>query len=225
VSHGYHLTPRSSNAKTGKIPVSTSRRETCPDACPFKKNGCYADNYHLSMHWDKVTRGERGGSLEVLCSAIAALPDNQLWRHNQAGDLSGEGDALDHGALRQLVAANRGKRGYTYTHKPLRSKRDRDAIARANRDGLTINLSGNTLEHADELVALGIAPVTVVLPSDAPKRTRTPHGNDVVTCPATYMDEMTCEKCGACAVASRRSIIGFPAHGSGAKRADLIARG
>ncbi len=45
------------------------------------------------------------------------------------------------------------------------------------------------------------------------------------TTPSPYMDDMTCEKCGACAVASRRSIIGFPAHGSGAKRADLIARG
>ena len=32
-----HLTLSSSNIKTGPIPVTTSGRSTCPDACPLKK--------------------------------------------------------------------------------------------------------------------------------------------------------------------------------------------
>ena len=48
---------------------------------------------------------------------IAALPVNDLWRHNQAGDLPGDGELIDKPKLRQLIKANHGKRGFTYSHK------------------------------------------------------------------------------------------------------------
>ena len=59
----YSLTRKSRNKKTGRIPVSTTSAETCPEACPFKGAGCYADGYPLKGRWDEVTRGERGGTL------------------------------------------------------------------------------------------------------------------------------------------------------------------
>jgi len=64
-SESFHLTNKSGNFKTGKMAVSTSSRKTCDaKACPFHKDnggGCYAEEgYHLRMHWDKVTSGERG---------------------------------------------------------------------------------------------------------------------------------------------------------------------
>mgnify|MGYP001409322190 CR=1 FL=1 len=64
-SESFHLTNKSGNIKTGKMAVSTSSRKTCDaKACPFHKDnggGCYAESgYHLRMHWDKVTSGERG---------------------------------------------------------------------------------------------------------------------------------------------------------------------
>ena len=52
-------------------------------------------------------------------SAIYSLPVGQLWRHNQAGDLPGIGNKIDVKQLGQLVKASEGKRGFTYTHKPL----------------------------------------------------------------------------------------------------------
>ena len=83
----YHLTPRSSNKKTGPIPVSTTSRDSCPDTCPLKNGGgCYAGSGPLSLHWDKVGT-DRGVSLESFCDTIRALPKGQVWRHNQAGDL------------------------------------------------------------------------------------------------------------------------------------------
>ena len=52
--------------------------------------------------------------------AIRKLQRGQLWRHNVSGDLphNGLGD-IDAAKVEQLVDANRGRKGYTYTHHPL----------------------------------------------------------------------------------------------------------
>lgn len=206
----------SGNRKTGPIPVSTTSSSSCPDACPFKSSGvCYAKNGPLRLHWQAVDAG-RGGTLKSFVNAVKRLPKGQLWRHNQAGDLPGKGDALDVKALGEIVRANTGRRGFTYTHKPLRRKAEREAVRKANASGFTVSLSANDLEHADRLADLGIAPVVTVLPSTVhgPAKVKTPEGRTVVVCPASYRDDVTCATCGACAVAGRKSIIGFPAHGS-----------
>jgi len=220
----FHLTLKSRNAKTGPIPVSTSTAATCPTACPFNNsNGCYAASGPLALFWRKVTQNKAGAEYGAFLGQIRALLEGQLWRHNQAGDLAGDGDALDIGALDALVAANKGKRGFTYTHKPLATAAERDAIARANANGFTVNLSGNDLTHADTLADLAIAPVVVVLPSDATQNTTTPAGRKVVVCPATIRDNVSCADCGLCA-RLRDAIVGFPAHGTSKRKADAIAR-
>jgi len=218
-----HIALRSRNAKTGPIPVTTTTAKTCPASCPFKGNGCYAQQGPLAMHWQRVTKGSNAINWQALCRSIAALPAGQLWRHNQAGDLPGLGDTIDCKALGQLVRANAGRRGFTYTHKPMRTKAARNAIAHANARGFTINLSANTLAHADQLASLGIAPVVVVLPRDATENTTTPDGRKVVICPATQRDDVTCASCGLCA-RLRDCIVGFPAHGTSVRKADAIAR-
>ena len=219
-----HITMKSSNAKTGPIPVTTSSATTCPSACPFNSgNGCYAASGPLAMHWRKVTDGQRGDTYNALLAQIKSMTDGQLWRHNQAGDLAGVGDALDVSALDALVAANKGKRGFTYTHKPLETAAERDAVARANANGFTVNLSANDLSHADALADLAIGPVVVVLPSDATQNTVTPAGRKIVVCPATIRDDVTCADCGLCA-RLRDAIVGFPAHGTSKRKADAVAR-
>jgi hypothetical protein len=221
-----HLSVKSRNVKTGPIPVSTSEGKTCPPACPFQGNGCYAELGHVGMFWRKVDRGDAGDEWTRFTRQIAALPDGQLWRHNQAGDLPGDGNAIDAKALSELVTANAGKRGFTYTHKPMDSAKNRAAVKQANGRGFTINLSGNNLPHADNLADLAIAPVVVVLPSDIEgnrKDIATPKGRKVVVCPATYREDVNCASCGLCAVRDRRVIVGFPAHGVSAKRVDKVA--
>ncbi len=61
-----------------------------------------------------------------------------------AGDLPGHGDRIDTLMLAELVEASRGRRGFTYSHKPA-SRENLAEIRRANRKGFTINLSANTL--------------------------------------------------------------------------------
>lgn len=220
------LTLKSGNAKTGPIPVSTTSNDTCPDVCPLKNGGgCYAEYGNVLLHWRKVNVGERGTNWAEFCSKIAALPDGQLWRHNQAGDLPGINNSIDMDAMHQLMAANMGKRGFTFTHKPMLgdNSANRNIVAASNLLGFTINLSGNNIAHADELKALDIAPVVCILPQDAPHKQVTPAGNIVIVCPAQTHDDVTCENCQLCARATRPTIIGFLAHGIGAKKVINIA--
>jgi len=187
---------------------------------------CYAEFGPLKMFWRKVDAGIRGFDWRGFLAAVRTIRKGQLGRHNQAGDLPGLGDKLDRVKLAQLVRAASGTMAYTYTHKPLHSVADQIAIAEANRAGFTINLSGNTLAHADALADLDIGPVVVLLPRDTAPRAniKTPKGRRVVVCPATYRDDVTCESCKLCA-RQRETIVGFPAHGTASKRADAIARG
>lgn len=215
-----HLTPKSANAKTGPIPVSTSSKESCPSSCPLK-SGCYAASGPLALHWSAVTKGERGYEYPEFLEAISKLPSGSLWRHNQAGDLAGAGESICTRSLSKLVKANQGKRGFTYTHKT-KLKKNLDAIRKANDSGFTINLSANNLDEADSLIDSKSGPVVSILPIDSPKKTTTPKGRSVVTCPATYLENVSCATCKLCAISSRSTVIGFPAHGTSKKQAEKV---
>lgn len=218
-----HLTLKSANAKTGPIPVSTTEPDSCPPSCPFRDAGCYAKNGPLALHWRKLGERDRGMPWSEFCIAIASLPAGQLWRLNQAGDLPGRGEEVNLSELRQLLRANKGKRGFSYSHK--RSPEALAAIREANAEGLTVNLSGNSLADADALAETGAGPVVCVLPASQTTNTRTPAGRKVVVCPATQREGVSCATCQLCARGNRSVIVGFPAHGTGARKASAIAGG
>jgi hypothetical protein len=159
------------------------------------------------------------------CKMVAELEDDALWRHNQAGDLPGRKNRINRKALAMLVRANTGRRGFTYTHYPIDIASNRAAIKEANRAGFTINLSADDLTEADDLAAADIGPVVVVLPGTIQGNVKieTPSGRRVVVCPATYRDDTNCKSCGLCQVRDRPVIVGFPAHGTGAKKASATA--
>jgi hypothetical protein len=232
----YHVTPCSSNVKTGRIPVTTSSSVTCPKACPFRSGGCYAKHGNLGMFWRKLDGGAVStassweGFVEAVDKVLRTYQPGQLWRHNQAGDLPGKGDDIDQGKLLQLAGVNmrRGARGFTYTHKPVLSGRNAEAnraiVKLANGLGFTINLSANNLEQADKLAALGIGPVVVTVPRGLKGDTVTPAGRKVKLCPAQVEDGVTCATCQLCQHASRSEVIGFIAHGSGASKVERVAK-
>ena len=205
-----HLSPKSANVKTGPIPVSTTERDSCPSDCAMRSE-CYAASGPLALHWAAVSAGTRGTDWGQFCTSIEALPEGQLWRHNQAGDLPQIGGTVDAVKLGQLVAANRGKRGFTYSHH--RDAASLEWIRHANAWGFTINLSANDLRDADYLADTGAGPVVVVLPSTQSQNTVTPAGRRVVVCPATQRDDISCATCQLCQ-RQRDTIVGFPVHGS-----------
>jgi len=220
----FALTMVSRNVKTGAIPVSITSAASCPPSCVFMGSGCYAEAGPLALHWRAVTNGERGMGWADFVKAIRRLPRGTFWRHNQAGDLPGIGEALDSVALAELTRANAGRKGFTYTHKPMTEDNAR-AVRAANDGGFTINLSANTLAHADELARTGAGPVVVVLDATEGDNvtTTTPEGRKVRTCPATYKDSVNCARCQWCAKADRSEIIAFPAHGARKNVARTVA--
>ena len=225
-----HLTPVSRNIKTGPIPVSTTSFDTCPDACPMRASGCYAEYGPLVFHWRKVTEKIHGTSWDDFCKAIAKLPMGTIWRHNQAGDLPGNRVKIDAIAMRKLIAVNRKgrKKGFTFTHYDVENNvENRQIVKAANNEGFTVNLSANNLAHADRLVNTKTGPVVTILDKEIQGNVKitTPAGNKVVVCPATYRDDVTCASCKLCAVAKRNVIVGFPAHGNAKNKVSLIARG
>lgn len=233
-----HFIPKSSNIKTGPIPVTYTQRASCPPECPLQGDGgCYAEDYFTRMTWDKVDSGAYGASWDVFTSKVQALPLNQLWRHNVGGDLPKQTSTsttapttapapsmIDTEKLGSLVEANRGKRGFTYTHYP-DTAHNLAAIRAANDNGFTINLSANDLDHAQQLAKHGL-PVVTLVPVDWGTKTVMHEGLKIVTCPATYRDEVTCATCKLCAVSARDCIVAFPAHGSRKNKvtAQIIAR-
>jgi hypothetical protein len=217
-----HLTIKSSNAKTGPIPVSTSSFKNCPDNCGLKSNGCYAGSGPLALHWKAVTEGLRGFEWPKFLDSIKALPENQLWRHNQAGDLIGNGVVLDSLKLSELILANKGKKGFTYTHYLPENGKNSHFIKLANKHGFTVNLSAESFDQADSFKALNIGPVVTIMPEGLPKTLKTKAGHTLVTCPATYRDDVSCATCQLCQKADRSTIVGFPVHGTSKRKANAV---
>jgi hypothetical protein len=215
----FHFVQSSTNRKTGPIPTTYNSRSTCPPSCPQYRSACYAEDYFTRMTWNKVD--QRGDDIEGLALKISRLPKGQLWRMSVAGDLPGDGETVDAYALGLIVKANRGRNGFTYTHK--KSPEALSWAKHATAWGFTVNLSADDVGEADRLAATG-APVVAIVPMDTPKHSKTPEGRPVLICPAQTADYMTCAMCGLCQRADRRQIIGFRAHGSKAKQADLTAR-
>ena len=221
----YHLTLKSANSKTGPMAVSTTAKASCPDKCPLKKAGCFADGGPLQLHWEQVSQGNRGVEFDDFLLQVAALPRGAEYRHNQAGDLPPkeyEKDTIDAVKLAALAAVIRRRRikGFTYTHYPvIDNETNQAAIKAANDQGFTINLSANNVTEVDELLALNIAPVAVIMPLSASKVSFTNQGNKIVICPAQTNSKTTCMDCMLCAKATRSFSIGFYPHGSSAKKA------
>lgn len=229
----YALTEVSGNSKIvhpegPPVAVVTSDARTCPTACPLRGRECYASTGRFTrIHWDAVTERRRGVPFARFVAEVHALPLGSLFRYAVAGDLPGVGNRIAAGQLARLssVVAARKLRAWSYTHKPVigrtrQAAHNRRAIRAAVRAGFTINLSADSLAHADRLARLGIAPVAVTVPADTRANLTTPEGRTVMICPAVTRGR-SCNTCSAagplCAIASpARVIIGFPAHGRGA---------
>lgn len=216
---------RSGNDKLGPIGSATVSAETCPTSCKFYGgNGCYAEQGHV-LHWWRRAQ-ETGLEWEAFLGAVRAQPSGAVWRYATAGDLPGVGDRLDLELLGALVDANGGRRGHTFTHKPLTAPFEVEAVRAANAAGFTVNLSADDLEHADQRASLDAGPVAVVLPTDAPLRgLRTPAGLPVAVCPAQTRKGVTCATCQLCTRSRRTGVVGFLAHGQRYHEASVVARG
>lgn len=197
--------------KTGPIPVSCSSANTCPTSCPFMNNGCYAETGPMSIHWRKVSSGERGMEWSDFCNEVSKLPNDTFWRHNSCGDLPGENENICYQKLWELINANYDgpQKGFTYTHKPL-TDRNEAMIRASNLHGFTINVSCHSVARAARLIDLGI-PAIAITKDDSLDGGHL-GGHDIRLCD-NYKSGLTCLDCQRCQDSTRDYIIIIPVHG------------
>lgn len=214
----YSFIEVSNNSKTGKIPVTRTDKRSCPESCPLKGVGCYAEGGPVFMQWRKLDNA--GLSLNQLVDKIKTIGNGSLWRHNEAGDLPGYDNKIDTKQLKKIIDANSGKRGFTYTHYPL-IQHNIKAIMNAVKNGFTVNVSLNNLSEISKVKHIK-TPKVVILPDESPIKFEY-DGEMVLACPAQIKDGITCLKCGLCQKPDRKMIIGFYPHGFRKNKVKLIS--
>ena len=209
--------------------VVSSSKYTCPGVCPFKGSGCYAEGGPLAWHWDKINNKKIGTNYNDLLNSLSSLPKNTKVRLWQMGDMPGCNNNIHLGKTRKLVQVCKGLKAFGYTHKPMDRKNNIKAIRECNKNGITINISANSLKHVDKLLKYRL-PIVTALPKDIDvKNIRTKKGKKVIVCPAELSDKITCNTCGGskgplCYRRNRNYVIGFVAHGNRAKMVSNIAK-
>lgn len=218
------ITQVSGNSKTGPITTTRTDRESCPTTCPFYSAGCYATLGRERMQWDRLNRSETGVVWSEFLNTIRKIvPTGVLWRHNTAGDLPHNDGNIDYLKLKGLINANKGKKGFTYSHHILN---DHNVIAlqNANALGFTVNASCESVDDADRVMSEHNIPAVAVVHSEETRRFfTTTNGRKVITCPAAlHPGKVTCATCGLCQQADREFVIAFPAHGVSKNKVNAI---
>lgn len=221
MAHRYHLTKKSSNIKTGPIAVSTTSKDSCPSTCPLKGNGCYAESGPLLLHWNKVSDSSRGIDLQTFIDALKTLPEGSCFRHNQAGDLPHYSGFINYKELEAITeaCAERKLIAWTYTHHKVDNSHNVEVIQKANTDGLTVNVSAHSQQHALDVYRKGM-PAVCIVPKDTQVNTWCNDGVKFVVCPAQTKANKTCADCKLCANAERTCVVAFKAHGTQAKKVE-----
>ena len=214
MTYSLTITARSGNGKTGPITTTRTDGTSCPPTCPFIGGECYAKQGREWMQWAQLNKGAKGISWsEFLLQLRKIVPLGVLWRHNTAGDLPHNDGNIDYLQLKQLISANKGRKGFTYSHHILN---DHNVIALQNSNalGFTVNASTESVDEADKVMTEHNIPAVAVVNSEETRRVfTTTNGRKVVTCPAAlFPGKVTCATCGLCQIADREFVIAFPAH-------------
>lgn len=229
------IIPHSSNVKTGDIIQSYSARSTCPNRCPFKGNGCYADNFHVSMAWNRaenpLDNHYVGTKKDLFLSLLSATADHAkkentvLFRHNVAGDIAHEdSNMINRGLLEALtdtcnkVSDTLGVKlqGYTYTHCSI-NMQNAKAVREATSKGFTVNFSCETVAEVKEAKALACDAVMTSINPDETIKSLKAEGFKALQC-LSQTKGISCKDCGLCA-RHRDLVLVFGVHGNGSKKA------
>lgn len=234
------IIPKSANEKTGDIIQSYSARSTCPNRCPLKRNGCYADNYHTSRQWDRCENVADPRYVSnykdltlALIEAIAPRAKRGvaevLFRHNVAGDIAHENsNIIDASRVNTIADACKSAgelvgvtvRGYTYTHCSI-SARNAEVIHEALAKNFIINFSCETVGEVMKANELECYNVIASIDPEETIRDLKAVGIKAVQCPAQTHDNVSCESCKLCS-RPRVTTVVFKIHGNGSNKARKV---
>lgn len=197
--HNYHITMVSDNKKVGPIPCTTTGRNSCWEGCPFYGGPCYGNSFHARLHWDRVSDGRRGYSMDVLCKLISDIPKYSFIRINQTGDQPRyeNGDInLDEALPLAKACRMRKLKAWTYCHHE-QTDYNLAALRTLTQEGITTNASCETEEQVDRVYAQGGLAVLVVDPDEKRTKWTTEGGVPVRVCPEQLGLVANCLNCEA----------------------------
>lgn len=209
-------TARSRNRKTGDVPTAwvgasmAEARESCA-GCPLLGGKCYSWSGATQLAAGSARKNaERQPHRYTMAAALAQrVASARMVRVTGLGDIGRSGRALADAVVAEAARAGLAVVGYTHHWREA-------AVADAWRGRLMA--STETLADADRAAREGWR-VSVVVPVDHPRLSRTPEGRAVVVCPEQATGKVTCNDCRLCDASRPGPIVAFREHGNGSARA------
>lgn len=186
------------NRKVGNAWTTYVARNTCPESCPLRNNGCYCESGNTRLHWLKLVNMSLDEIGFEEAQKISLLPKDDPIRLHVGGDVGNE----LHARLLSAVAATRFGPVWTYTHRWREIKRN------AWPD-VSVLASCERLEDVEQAQALGYMPALLTA---EPNVVAAIGGHRVCRC------QPPCSKCRFCwqwtGGLTPRGVLVLPAHGA-----------
>lgn len=214
----------SSNSKTGLCSATYASQATCPECCPLRGEGCYAESGCVGFITRRINRSATTDPETIAryeAAAIDCLSARLDLRIHVVGDCPTAESAyvVGQAAWRYLERArvcDRNVKVWTYSH----AWRD---VPRDVWSSVSVLASCETAADAEEAMSRGYAACILLERFEHTKSYPHAHGDfTVIPCPEQTRG-MKCVDCRLCLNADRllerRQVIGFVPRGRGARMA------
>lgn len=212
------------NSKNGKLgsgvdAIYAPIKNTCPNSCPLKNNGCYAQNSYCGI-FNKRLENQLIDISPINVARLIAKEIDESYSVVPKKDLrlfvSGDSRTLAGTRIINKAVFRWRKRGggdcWSYTHAWKN-------VPRKEWDQVSILASVTTVDEVPAAKQQGYAPAIVVSEHPSEKVYKL-EGSDVkwIPCPAQTKENVSCSDCRLCFNANRlfdqNMGIAFPAHGA-----------
>jgi hypothetical protein len=208
---------KSTNRKIGNVSATYVAQQSCPDTCKLKGNGCYAENDFVGFTTRRLNKLADGKSLldmaHAEAKAILTLKGDKHLRLHVVGDCSTDRAASIVSDAAGAYQSRKGMSVWSYTH----AWRN---VERESWQQVSILASCESIEDVIAANKKGYAAAMLV---ESGFETCKQNGFKLIRCPQTKKDTVTCESCRLCAkdkwLRESKTVICFPAHSAGAKKA------
>ena len=180
-----------------RVSATWVAQASCPDSCPFKNSGCYAETGRSGIHTRRLNAAESAGDYNALdlakleAAAIRGLSGKNDLRLHVVGDCKTRAAARTVAAAAAEYAGKHGKRVWTYTHAT--------NVPRSDWGSISILRSCQTMAEVKTAHARGWA-TALVVPNkhNGPKVVDLGDGFKGVPCPYQTGKTKSCVDCGLC---------------------------
>lgn len=203
----------SQNRKLGYVSSTYASQVSCPESCPFRNAGCYAENGRMALHTRKLNDSPVSDYIEVAeaeAAAIRTLSGRFPLRLHVVGDCKTKEAAEIVSKAADEHRAKRGQPAWSYTHA--------HDVPREAWGNVSILRSCESAEQVEQAFEAGYAAAMVVPEFKKDSAYEVAPGLTGIPCPEMTGRAQSCEECGLCMRddklrASRRVIL-FAAHGN-----------